>query len=498
MNLRSFNKYKLLREAEESDNVSNGSNPLGTKVSLGDGNKFKPFEISDDPKSEHYGKNKNLAPIVRAFKSGANWGWSRDENSGTDKPVKIGGKKLFLAGGAVRDHLLGKKPRNIELATNASPDEVYHILKQNGFTYLGKKGESKESMDSPNQKAGSRQAFFVIKTNKNGRPFVFGIQSNNDMYTLEVFMKTPRGTNGDPESGTQKEDASGRDFTINGMYISLTNDNGPNKDLHDFFGGMHHLSSGKINSIGDLGAKLTEDPTRILRYVRMLTNYGDPNKISPEDSEVIQSLADKINGLDKKVIMDEFRKGMDKDDIDPRKYLKCCDNLGILNHIFPGKVLDTDFPTELSELGDKHMPLAYMLRFNNPDSLSDVGIEPKDLQKIMFLIKTMGLNDDMDPDSLSDLTNNFLLSGIPTRKLRDFITKIGKLDGGLADGFISYAKTPRIKIIVHKDGNDQVSDDFSDLVDPFTGEVQNALADKRRRQMEYDSFKNHLAFMKSV
>lgn len=496
MKANSFNQYRLLRESEENKNGSNSVNALGTRVSLGDGNQFKPFEISDDPKSEHYGKNKNLAPVVRAFKSGANWGWSRDENSGTDKPVKISGKKLFLAGGAVRDHLLGKKPRHTELATNASPDEVYHILKQNGFTYLGKQGDLKSSKESPNQKAGSQQSFFVIKANKQGRPFVFGVQVNEDVYTLEVFMKTPRGTDKDLESGSQKEDASGRDFTINGMYIALTNDNGPNKDLHDFFGGMHHLTSGRINSIGNLKDKLSEEPSRILRYVRMLTNYGDPNKISPEDAETIRALSKNISGLDRKLVMGEFRKGMDKDDVDPRNYLKCCDDLGILQHIFPGKMLDTKFPKGLSEIGDKNMPLAFMLRLNDPSSLADAGFDSNDLQKIIFLIKSMGLSDNIDPNDLSDLTNGYLMSGIPTRKLRDFATKIGGLDGGLVDGFVSYAKMPRVKIIIQKDGDEQIADEFKDLIDPFTGDIDHTLADERRRQLELSSFKNQLAFMR--
>ena len=129
MSVRSFSKYKLLREsAGEISNSQDGHNAVGSKISLGDGNKFPPFEISDDPKSENYGKNKNLAPVVRAFKQGANWGWSRDDSTGNDKPVKINSKKIYLTGGTVRDHLLGKKPRDYELATNASLDEVYHIL----------------------------------------------------------------------------------------------------------------------------------------------------------------------------------------------------------------------------------------------------------------------------------------------------------------------------------------------------------------------------------
>jgi hypothetical protein len=143
------------------------------------------------------------------------------------------------------------------------------------------------------------------------------------------------------------------------------------------------------------------------------------------------------------------------------------------------------------------MPLAYMLRFNDPASLNDCGMDPKDLQKVGFLIKTIGLKDELDPNNLMDLTNGYLSSGIPNRKLRDFATKIGGLDGGLIDGFLNYARMPRIKIIVHKDGDEQVSDEFKDLIDPFTGKIDQATADERRRQLELNSFKNQLAFMRA-
>lgn len=496
MKPKSFNEYKLLRESEENK-TNNETNPVGTKVSLGDGNKFVPFDISDDPKSELYGKNKNLAPVVRAFKQGANWGWSRDENTGGEKPVKITSKKLFLAGGAVRDHLLGKKPRDVELATNASPDEVYRLLKQNGFTYVNKNGESKNSKVSPNQKEGSQQTFWVIKENKNGRPYLFGIKVNEDEYTLQIFSKTPKGNvNKDFESGTQTDDASGRDFTINGMYILLNNDNGSNKDLYDFFGGMHHLSSGKINSIGDMSSKFEEDPSRILRYARMLSVYGNPDKVSDEDKEVVRNMSDKLKSVDRKYMMDEFKKGMDNEEIDPRKYLGVYRDLGLLNHIFPGKIIDADLPKEVSELGDRQIPLAFMLRMNDPSSLNDLGLDPKDCNKISFLIKSLDLDDNIDDDSLSNLTTSYLTSGLSGRKLRDYLIRLGGKDGGLIDGFLSYARQPRVRIYVQKDGQESLSDDFADLVDPFTGEIDQNEAEQRKRQLELDSFHKHLHFMR--
>lgn len=511
MRVTNWREYRLLREADENGGTPKKSNgaaselgAIGTKVSLGDGNDFLPFEVSDDPKSEHYGKNKNLAPLVRAFKQGANWGWSRDDATGTDKAVKINGKKLFLAGGAVRDHLKGKKARNIELATNASPDEVYHLLKQNGFEFINDKGmvgNAKSASRSPNRKEGSKQYFWVEKTNKNGRPFTFGINVNGDEFSLEVFMKTPRGNVqvDDIEPGTQAEDAAGRDFTINSLYLALTNDNGPNKELHDFFGGMHHLASGRVSAVGDMSSKLKEDPSRILRYVRMLSSYGDPKKISDEEKKTIQMSAEGLSKLDRKAIMDEFKKGLDKDDVDPREYMKLFRDLGLLDHLFPGKHVDADLPKELSELGDKHMPLAWMLRMNAPEALEDLGLDQKDMQKVRFLIKSLGMREDMDPESLNDLISGYTSSGISSRKLREFATKLGGMDPSLMDAFINYAKDARVKTHrVGPDGTESVDDAFQDLMDPFTNEPNHRAMDERKKHFEFQNFRKHVEYMKPM
>jgi tRNA nucleotidyltransferase/poly(A) polymerase len=507
-----FKEYRLLRESEDG---GSGGTPkkahgapqetgaIGTKVSLGDGNDFMPFEVSDDPKSEHYGKNKNLAPVVRAFKQGANWGWSRDDSTGNDKPVKISGKRLFLAGGAVRDHLKGKKARNIELATNASPDEVYHILKQNGFEFVNDKGvvgNNKSAKVSPNRKEGNKQFFWVEKTNKNGRPFTFGLKVNEDEFSMEVFMKTPRGhVDSDLEPGTHAEDAAGRDFTINGMYIGLTNDNGPNKELNDFFGGMHHLQSGRIAAIGDLSHKLKEDPSRIMRYVRMLSGYGDHKKIPEEERQQVQNSADGLSKLDRKLVMDEFKKGLDKDDVDPRQYMKLFKDLGLLDQLFPGKQIDANLPKELSELGDKHMPLAWMLRQNDPEALEDLGLDKQDMQKIKFLIKSLGIKEDVDGNNLMDLIQGYTSSGISARKLREFATKLGGINPDLMDAFVNYAKDSRVKQFKQgPDGQETIDDNFRDLVDPFSGQPDGKAVEERKRELELNNFRKHLEYMRPV
>jgi hypothetical protein len=87
-------------------------------------------------------------------------------------------------------------------------------------------------------------------------------------------------------------------------------------------------------------------------------------------------------------------------------------------------------------------------------------------------------------------------SGISSRKLRDFGTKLGGLDGGLMDAFVNYTKQPRVKIFVTKDGENQISDDFADIFDTFSDEIDPEAADERKRQLELNSFHNQLKFMR--
>jgi tRNA nucleotidyltransferase/poly(A) polymerase len=487
MKLRPFCEFVEEKRGKDSKAQGQLENALSSKISLGDGNDFQPFIISDDQNSEFYGKNKNLAPLVRAFKKGANWGWSKDDASGEDKPVKVGSKKLYLTGGALRDHLTGKKPRNIELTTNSSPDEVYQILKQNDFQFAG--GE-KDKDKFPVGKS----IFWVKETDKRGRPYMFGIRNKEDEYELSIFSKTPKGIKtDDKEPGNHADDAAGRDFTINAMSLLLGNENGPNKDLTDFYGGAHHLKSGRIAAIGDLGEKLKEDPSRALRYVRMLSRYGDPSKVSDEEKEIIRNSADGLKKLDMKDIIGEFSKGMDYEDQDHRKYLKMYNDLGLLGAVFPGMKLDTNLPKELKEIGDKNAPIAWMLRNHDPKEIEGIlgdKYNPDDLKKITFLIKSLKLGDNVDEDTLEDLMNSYIKSGVPSRKFKTWATKLGGKNSHAVDAFLQHSMSPRVKAtMMGDDGSEKPAKEFEDLFDPFTNKPADPQSvDKRKRLLEKQNF----------
>lgn len=497
--VKTFQEYRQLKEASENKDNKDGDGGVATNVSLGKGNDYEPFQVSDDPKSEHYGKNAALSPIVRAFKGGGNWGWSKDDDSGDDKPVKISGKKLYLAGGSVRSHLMGEQGSGpVQLATNASPDEVYHLMKQNGFEFVTDSGDVKGSKDpNPNKTEGSKQSFWVEMKNKNGRPFTFGINVNGTKFKLETFRKA-RGKMTDddePEPGTMADDSNSRDFSMNSMYLELGNENGQNDKLTDHQGGIHHMKSKKITPNGGMES-MKDRPDKMIRYMRFMHGYGDSSKMSTEDKKFMTDNAPSLGKLDRKYMMGELKKGMDKEGCDGRGLLKMLADLGMAEHIFPGKHLDTDFPKELSELGDKNAPMAWMLRLNDPSMLDDEDMDQDDLKKIKFLIKSLSMEEHMDHNMLEDLMQGFTSSGMSGRKLKEWAMKLGGKDGNLMDAFVAHSKSPRIKVYkTMDDGSEEPDEAFLDLFDPFTGQKDAMGIDERKRHLELDGFRKHMSYM---
>jgi hypothetical protein len=136
---------------------------------------------------------------------------------------------------------------------------------------------------------------------------------------------------------------------------------------------------------------------------------------------------------------------------------------------------------------------------NDPKSLEDTGMDPKDLQKIGFLIKSLGVDENMDPDQLEELTTGYNSSGVSSRKLRDWGTKLGKKNPAIVDAFLSYCKSPRVKLYEKgDDGSEKVNGMFSDLIDPFTGQQDVEGIKERRKHMEHESFRKHMEYMRPM
>jgi len=150
------------------------------------------------------------------------------------------GFEAFVVGGAVRDLLLGVKPKDFDVATNATPEQVKRLF---------------------------RRAFII------GRRFqIVHVMFGQDLLEVTTFRGTataaaPKDEHGrvlrDNTFGTQAEDAERRDFTINAMYY-----NPATQQVLDYHGGMKDMRARTLRIIGQPEARFREDPVRMLRVVR--------------------------------------------------------------------------------------------------------------------------------------------------------------------------------------------------------------------------------------
>ena len=152
--------------------------------------------------------------------------------------LRHAGHIAYWAGGCVRDLVRGKVPKDVDIATDARPEEVQQLFRR---TYA----------------VGAH--FGVIVVLENDFQFEVATFRSDGAYLdgrhpAEVHFSSP------------EEDARRRDFTINGMFFDP-----PNDAVIDFVGGRADLSARMVRAIGDPGQRFAEDRLRLLRAIRFAT-----------------------------------------------------------------------------------------------------------------------------------------------------------------------------------------------------------------------------------
>lgn len=186
--------------------------------------------------------------------------------------LRDAGFEAFLAGGCVRDEILGRTPKDYDVATNAPTDRVLALF------------------------AGSLPV---------GVQFgVVLVPSGNDRIEVATFRRD--GIYLDSRHpvtvtfGSAEDDAARRDFTINGMFLDPIEDR-----VIDYVGGRDDLVHGVVRAIGDPAARLDEDKLRMLRAVRLAARLGF--SIDPATWTVIRREADRIDQIAWERIGEEMR-----------------------------------------------------------------------------------------------------------------------------------------------------------------------------------------------
>lgn len=147
----------------------------------------------------------------------------------------------YLVGGGVRDLLVGKIPKDFDIATNASPEQVRRIFRNSRI--IGRRFRIAHVF--------YRDEIIEVST--------FRAQVNEPAMTTNQHSRITNNT-----FGTVEEDAWRRDFTVNALYY-----NNKKRMVVDYTGGMEDLEKKLLRIIGNPAQRFHEDPVRLLRAIRL-------------------------------------------------------------------------------------------------------------------------------------------------------------------------------------------------------------------------------------
>jgi len=239
---------------------------------------------------------------VEAAEHGIDLGLVDDNAIRVVKTLADAGYEAYIVGGAVRDLLVGLRPKDFDVATNATPEQVKGLF---------------------------RRAFII------GRRFrivhvVFGRGRDHEVIEVSTFRAVMDASAAEQVSGNEKtakgelagkthvvdaagrvlrdnvwgpqiEDAARRDFTVNAMYYD------PQRQIVvDYHGGIKDAKKKVLRMIGDPAVRYREDPVRIIRLVRFAAKLGF--SIEPKTRAPIREMASLLRSVPASRTFDEMIK----------------------------------------------------------------------------------------------------------------------------------------------------------------------------------------------
>lgn len=192
--------------------------------------------------------------------------------------LKECGYKAYLVGGCVRDWLMDRKPKDWDICTNATPEQVKEVFKdKEGLSFV-----------DTGIKHGTITLFFPDKTGYEITTFRIDKEYTDKRHCEVEF------------TSDLKEDLSRRDFTINALAYNYE------EGVKDYFNGQEDLNNGVIRCVGNPDERFNEDALRILRALRFKTQLDF--KIEKETEKSLIKNAHLLEYISKERIRDELNK----------------------------------------------------------------------------------------------------------------------------------------------------------------------------------------------
>lgn len=197
--------------------------------------------------------------------------------------LKDAGYQAHLVGGGVRDLLLGREPKDFDIATDAHPDDVRKLFRN--CRLIGRRFRLAHVMFG---REVIEVATFRALQQESDEDADQHVDDEGRLLRDNVF--------GDIEG-----DAFRRDFTVNALYYNIAD-----FSIIDYTGGLTDIEHGTLRLIGDPDTRFREDPVRMLRAVRFATKLGF--RIDPETERPIKELASLLGDIPPARLFDEMMK----------------------------------------------------------------------------------------------------------------------------------------------------------------------------------------------
>ncbi len=285
--------------------------------------------------------------------------------------LRARGYEAYLAGGCVRDLLLGREPADYDVATSATPDVVLEMFPRT-FAVGAHFGVVLAAPEA-------EEAGFVteVATFRSDLAYSDGRHPDAVQYTK-----------------TAEEDVRRRDFTINGLLLDPLRGGGPFDEsigspkllrsaVLDFVGGLVDLDAGLVRAIGRAEQRFEEDHLRMLRGVRFAARFGF--ELEAETKRAIRSLASRIHAVSRERVRDELTKMLTEGHA--RRAFEMLDETGLLNGVLPevARMKGVEQPPQFHPEGDVWIHTLMLLEQLDPGCsetlawgalLHDVGKPP--------------------------------------------------------------------------------------------------------------------------
>lgn len=223
------------------------------------------------------------------------------------------GFKAFLVGGGVRDLLVGLHPKDFDVATDATPEEVKRVF-GGQCRLIGRRFRlAHVHMGREIIEVATFRAHHSAAEDTEGQTSEAGVILRDNVY------------------GNQAEDAERRDFTANALYYNIAD-----FSLYDYAGGLEDIQARRLRLIGDPETRYREDPVRMLRAVRLAAKLEFD--IDPSAGEPLRQLGDLLDHCSSHRLYDEAQKMLGSGHA--VRVLGLLEDYGLFGHLFPAVQLN--------------------------------------------------------------------------------------------------------------------------------------------------------------